>query len=73
MKLLRAKELISLFCIIVCLLFTYQHSVQAKESESQLPELLNELLTGKTSDFSFVAAQLPATDLPAALAAVKLY
>jgi hypothetical protein len=71
MKLLRAKELISLFCII-CLLFTYQHSVQAKESESQLPELLNELLTGKTSAFSFVAAQLPETDLPAALAAVEL-
>jgi hypothetical protein len=72
MKLLRARAIFSIFCILLCLLFSYQDSVGARQPNSQLPGTLIELLTGKTSDANFVAAELRETDLPAAFAAVDL-
>jgi len=72
MKLSRAKAFISIILTVFCLLFSYQLLIFAQQPETNIPAELQELLRGKSSDFSSAASQLKETDLPAALAVIEL-
>ncbi len=72
MKLSRAKAVTSIVIIAFCLLFSYQFLSFAQQPATNIQVELQELLQGKTSDFSSAAAQLKEADLPAALTIVEL-
>ncbi|MFZ5952456.1 MAG: hypothetical protein ACOYXC_17275 [Candidatus Rifleibacteriota bacterium] len=72
MKLSRAKALTSIIFIAFCLLFSYQFLIFAQQPTTNIPAELQELLQGKSSDFSSAASQLKETDLPTVLAVIEL-
>ena len=72
MKLSRAKAVTSIVFIAFCLLFSYQFLIFAQQPATNIQVELQELLQGKTLDFSSAAAQLKEADLPAALTIVEL-
>lgn len=72
MKLSGVKTFSSIFLVLLGLIFSYQHLILAQGNDFLLPQNLNELLAGKKTDLSSVAAEIGENDLPAALAIVEL-
>jgi hypothetical protein len=72
MKLVRSKAFSGIIFIAFCLLLSYQFLLFAQQPETKCPAELQELLQGKSSDFTAAASQLKETNLPAALAVIEL-
>ncbi|HNX76533.1 MAG TPA: hypothetical protein PLM07_18330 [Candidatus Rifleibacterium sp.] len=58
--------------LTILLVFSYFVGLSATADTNSLPESVAELLSGKTTDFTGVANQIPEHQLPTALAAAKL-
>jgi len=72
MKLSRVRSILSILAIILCLILSYQHLTFAQPHDQQLPQALDELLAGRTTDVISAASELKETDIPVALAVVEL-